>query len=109
MAVHEPIHNHRDQDGRVVLTPTEARQGVLGRPVLYVLVIGLVLAMLAWGAAEFWGMSIDERSPRDGAQVTTPATEPASENEAIVNDDPVPGTRRETEPVLVNPQPTGNQ
>ena len=47
MAVHEPIHNHRDADGRVVLTPQEARQGALGRPVLYVLVVGLLLAMLA--------------------------------------------------------------
>ena len=42
MAVHEPIHNHRDADGRVVLTPQEARQGALGRPVLYVLVAGLL-------------------------------------------------------------------
>ncbi|SIQ25403.1 hypothetical protein [Bosea sp. TND4EK4] len=29
-------------------TPVEARQGFLGRPVLMVLVAGLVLAMIAW-------------------------------------------------------------
>lgn len=107
MAIHEPIHNHRDRDGRVVLTETEARQGVLGRPVLYVLVIGLILAILAWGAAEFWGMSIDAQTPRDSTQASTPAT--ASENENIVNNDAAPGEKRQTEPAIVNPQPTGNQ
>jgi hypothetical protein len=109
MAVHEPIHNHRDRDGKVVLTPTEARQGALGRPVLYVLVVGLVLALLAWAAAEFWGAAIDTQTPRDASQVTTPATEPASENENIVNDNPVASDKTQTEPVLVNPQATGNQ
>jgi hypothetical protein len=109
MAVNEPIHNHRDAEDRVVLNATEARQGRPGRPVLYVLVIGLFLAMLAWAAAEFWGMAIDTQTPSDKTQVTTPATEPASENENVVNDDPAPGDKRQTEPVLVNPQPTGNQ
>jgi hypothetical protein len=109
MAIHDPLDNHRDPDGRVVLTPTEARQGMLGRPVLYVLVIGLLLAMLAWAAAEFWGMSIDTQTPADRTQVTAPATEPASENENIVNDNPVPGDQRQTEPVIVDPQATGNQ
>jgi hypothetical protein len=108
MAVHEPL-DHRHTERPVELTPTEARQGFLGRPVLYVLVTGLLLAMLAWGAAEFWGMSIDTQTPADSQQVTAPATEPASENENIVDDNPVPGTERQTEPVLINPQPTGNQ
>ncbi len=31
-----------------VVTAREARQGRLGRPVLYVLIGGLVLAMIAW-------------------------------------------------------------
>lgn len=109
MAIHEPIHNHRDRDGRVVLNETEARQGALGRPVLYVLVVGLILAMLAWAAAEFWGMSIDTQTPDDSTQVSTPATEPASENENIVNNDPAPGDKQQTQPVIVDPQPTGNQ
>lgn len=109
MAADEPISTHRDRDGRVVLTPTEARQGALGRPVLYVLVIGLILAMLAWAAAEFWGMAIDTQTPSDSTRVTAPATEPASENENIVNDDPGPAEQRHTEPVLVDPQATGNQ
>lgn len=109
MAAHEPIHNHRDRDEPVVLTPTEARQGMLGRPVLYVLVIGLLLAMLAWAAAEFWGKSIDTQTPGDSQQISVPATEPASENENIIDDNPVVGDQRQTEPVLVDPQPTDNQ
>jgi hypothetical protein len=108
MAIQEPYKEHA-RERPVTLTPTEARQGVLGRPVLYVLLIGLLLAMLAWGAAEFWGMSIDTQTPADGTQTSAPAANPASENENVVNDDPVPGEVRQTEPVIVNPQPTGNQ
>jgi len=36
-----------------VETPVEARQGFLGRPVLGVLIGGLVLAIIAWVAVEF--------------------------------------------------------
>lgn len=114
MALHEPTRDHPErrietEQEPVVLTPTEARQGMLGRPVLVVLVAGLALAMIAWAAAEFWGMSIDTQTPSDSQQISTPATEPASENENIVNDNPVPGEDQQTEPVLINPQPTGNQ
>ena len=59
---------------RETLTPREARQGMLGRPVLYVLVIGLVLALIAWGGAGMWGEKID----RDAA--TTPATTSQTDN-----------------------------
>lgn len=114
MAIHETTRNHPNhhidnEREPVVLTPTEARQGMLGRPVLMVLVAGLALAMIAWAAAEFWGMSIDTQTPSDSQQISTPATEPASENENIVNDNPVPGQDQQTEPALINPQPTGNQ
>lgn len=108
MAVHEP-GERRHTERPVELTPTEARQGVLGRPVLVVLVVGLILAMIAWAAAEFWGMAIDTQTPADTPQATSPATEPASENENIVNNDPVPGEERQQEPVLVNPQAPANQ
>ncbi|MBR0557594.1 hypothetical protein J5J10_18060 [Ciceribacter sp. L1K23] len=39
-------------------TPTEARQGSIGRPVLIVLLGGLIIAMLVWIPAEWWGSSI---------------------------------------------------
>ena len=44
---------HTTQDPAVE-TPVEARQGFLDRPVLAVLVGGLVLAMLAWVAVEYF-------------------------------------------------------
>lgn len=56
------ISNHRSQrqqSERVTESATDARQGRYGKPVLAVLVSALVLAMMAWGAAEIWGESID--------------------------------------------------
>ncbi|WP_156412203.1 hypothetical protein [Bosea sp. Root483D1] len=41
---------HSDADPAVE-TPVEARQGFLDRPVLIVLVAGLVLALVGWGIA----------------------------------------------------------
>jgi hypothetical protein len=107
MAIHEP-YNDRD-DRRVELSPVEARQGLLGRPVLYVLVAGLILAMLAWAASEFWGMSIDTQTPEDNAQITAPATEPVSENENIVNDNPPAGETLEKTPAVIDPTAPTNQ
>jgi hypothetical protein len=43
--------DHSDADP-AVQTPVEARQGFLGRPVLMVLVWGLVLAAAAWVVVE---------------------------------------------------------
>lgn len=42
---------HTDADPAVE-TPVEARQGFLGKPVLMVLVWGLILAVVAWIAVE---------------------------------------------------------
>ncbi len=41
----------------------KARQGRWGRQVLVVLIAALVLAMIAWGAAEFYGEAIDSGTP----------------------------------------------
>jgi hypothetical protein len=43
--------DHSDADPAVE-TPVEARQGFLGRPVLMVLIGGLVLAVIAWVSVE---------------------------------------------------------
>ncbi|MGF9693838.1 MULTISPECIES: hypothetical protein [unclassified Rhizobium] len=58
------------------MSPTEARQGRRGMPVFMVLVCGLVLAMVAWGAAEWWGQSTEppaEQTATPPAGSTTPA------------------------------------
>lgn len=63
------------------LTPTDARQGAKGMPVLKVLMAGIVLALLAWGGAEWWGA---ETAPPAEQTATPPAgpAEPANQNEA---------------------------
>ncbi|MEP7454943.1 hypothetical protein [Phyllobacterium sp. SB3] len=43
-------------------TAREARQGPLGKPVLLVLVGGLLLAAVAWGGAELFGESTDNKA-----------------------------------------------
>jgi len=107
MAIHEP---YRDTDERrVELSPVEARQGLLGRPVLMVLVAGLILAMVAWAVSELWGTSIDTQTPNDNTQITAPATEPATENENIVNDNAPAGENVEKAPAVVDPTTPGNQ
>jgi hypothetical protein len=57
------------------MSATEARQGRKGSPVLIVLVAGLVLALFAWGAAEWWGEATDppaEQTATPPAASTTP-------------------------------------
>jgi hypothetical protein len=105
MSMQNPTDDRPRADRPVELTPTEARQGFLGRPVLAVLVIGLVLAMLAWAAVEFWGMSI---APRE--TTTDPATTSSTVNDADkATETPPAGDKRQTEPVLIDPNATGNQ
>lgn len=107
MAINEP---HRDTDDRrVELSPVEARQGMLGRPVLVVLVAGLILAMAAWAASEYFGASIDTQTPADNTQTTAPATEPVSENENIINDNAPAGEKVEPAPAIVDPATPSNQ
>lgn len=102
-------NDHHDADGRVVLSANEARQGLRGTPVLYVLVGGLMLALVAWAGSEFYGKAIDTQTPENASRKSVPATEPASGNEGIIDDNPVPGEKQETEPTLVAPKATGNQ
>ncbi len=58
------------------LSATEARQGRRGTPVFMVLAIGLVLAMLGWGAVEWWAQTTEppaEQTATPPAGSTTPA------------------------------------
>ena len=72
-------------DRPVEVSSTEARAGFLGRPVLMVLVAGIALAFIAWGAAEFFvtNPTVDEpvaSAPSEPAAVddtTTSSTRPA--------------------------------
>lgn len=92
----------------VRLTTREARQGRLGKPVLVVLVCGLLLALIAWAGAELFGESVDRDSatktesqspstmaPADGTSTNQPTvTPPAGEKQqpAPTDQDPTPQT-----------------
>lgn len=46
-----------------LISGQNARQGRWGSRVLFILIAALVLALVAWGAAEFYGESIDNSTP----------------------------------------------
>lgn len=52
-------HPQTEPKSAVEIDADRARQGLLGRPVAVVLAGGLSLALVAWGAAEFWGKSLE--------------------------------------------------
>jgi hypothetical protein len=77
------------------MSPIEARQGFRGKPVLIVLLAGLVLAMLVWIPAEWWGNSI---APSNSANQSVTETAPSptstsgqSGNETVPQSNPTPG------------------
>ncbi|HEY8584238.1 MAG TPA: hypothetical protein VIL49_14880 [Capillimicrobium sp.] len=86
--------NRRDPTLRAdqpeVLSPGEARQAPQGKPVLYVLIAGLVLALFAWAAVEMYprGSSQTASYPPGRSETTgsvpstspTPAPTPSSPN-----------------------------
>jgi hypothetical protein len=77
------------------MSPVEARQGFRGKPVLIVLLAGLVLAMLVWIPAEWWGNSIAPSNPAN-QPVTETAPAPTSTsgqsgNETVAQSNPTPG------------------
>lgn len=70
----------------VTLNATEARQGSWGRPVFYVLVVGLILAVIAWWAAEYYGSEI--APPTDPATTSSVAPDPAVNSNTVDDNQP---------------------
>lgn len=63
--------------------PNKAKQGRQGRPVLMVLIVGLLLALVAWGVIEIYGTSIAPENPSgDPSSVPTERLDPASDPQA---------------------------
>lgn len=56
-----------------IVPADKARQGRRGRHVLIILIVGLILALIAWGVAEFYGEAID---PPGGTESATAAPMP---------------------------------
>lgn len=65
-----------------MVTATEARQGFKGKPVLIVLLAGLILAMLVWIPAEWWGNAIAPENPADLPQEQT-APAPSTDGSGV--------------------------
>jgi hypothetical protein len=57
----------RKDDPAVVENATAARQGRTGVPVLFVLAAGLILALVAWGWAEWWREATDPPTEQNTA------------------------------------------
>ncbi len=82
-------------------TAKEARQGPLGRPILMVLIGGLILALVAWAAAEMFGESAD-----DGATITNQNTDTGGQNTPSNNAMPPSGDQpTTTAPANESPTP----
>jgi hypothetical protein len=92
----DTITRRRTEDEPVTLTATEARQGNWGRPVLYVLVCGLILAMVAWWGAEYYGSAI--APPGTDQTITSSVRKAPLAGEKVIDDNQPKG-----EPVQKSP------
>ncbi|MGL4197666.1 MAG: hypothetical protein ACRCSX_07885 [Allorhizobium sp.] len=83
-----PDTNRRTRGLQPEVTATEARQGFRGKPVLIVLLGGLILAMLVWIPAEWWGNSIAPNEPQQQTAPSPAENQPAG---AQPQSNPTPG------------------
>jgi hypothetical protein len=67
------------------LTPTKARQGERGKPVLLVLIAALALAAIGWAGVEMWGQHIDPNKSQTAAPAPGPATGSAAQPGTVDN------------------------
>ena len=75
-----------DTTKTVELNGVQSRQGFLGRPVLMVLVCGLVLAAIAWAGAEMYGESTDnDAATKVEEKLPAPNSDAVSKQEAPGN------------------------
>jgi hypothetical protein len=104
------VRSTQELEKKVTLNATEARQGAIGRPVLMVLVGGLFLALLAWGAAEIFGESTDNDAATDVQQTeparsTAPAGDVTTPNQGTIDNTPPSGEPMQPAPTDRDPTP----
>jgi hypothetical protein len=96
----------QDTNRKVEASAVEARQGLLGRPVLYVLIGGLFLAMIAWGAAEIFGEAVDNDPATEVTQPSTDnSTSAAPQDQPVIDNSPAAGETQQTAPADRDPTP----
>jgi len=88
----------REGEQPVTLTATEARQGRWGIRVFYVLVCGLVLAMIAWWAAEYYGDAI--APPSTDQTTTSSVTKTPLTNPKVIDDNQPKGQPVQKSPTI---------
>ncbi|HVK90882.1 MAG TPA: hypothetical protein VM468_05670 [Mycoplana sp.] len=71
-----PASNRPTQEPPVELSATQARQGSFGRPVALVLAGGLILALIAWGAVEYWGETQDNAAEATNSEPAVHQSQP---------------------------------
>lgn len=95
------------QTGKVTETATDARQGSYGRPVLMVLIGGLVLVLLVWSGVEMWGESVDTDAQPTASTKSDPiSAQPSAPG--TFDDNPADGSSRPPEATDRSPSPSGN-
>lgn len=94
-----------DTNKTVRVSGVEARQGLLGRPVLMVLIGGLALAAVAWAGVEIFGESTDNDTATKVQQVAPATDEAAPANQGTVDNTPPAGDQMQTAPTDKNPNP----
>ncbi|MEJ1120174.1 hypothetical protein V9K92_17000 [Phyllobacterium sp. CCNWLW109] len=90
----------RSSNHNVKETGKEARQGPLGKPILYVLIGGLLLALIAWGGAELFGEGTD-----NSATITEQENPAAGQNKPSDQATPPSGDQPTTNPPVENARP----
>ena len=94
-----------DTNKTVDVSGVEARQGFLGRPVLMVLIAGLVLVFLAWGGAEIFGESTDNDAATQVEENTPANNEAAGSGQGTVDNTPPAGESMQPAPTENDPTP----
>lgn len=94
-----------DTNRTVDVNSVEARQGFLGRPVLMVLVAGLVLVLLAWGGAEIFGESTDNDAATQVEQSTPSGNDATGTGQETIDNTPPAGENAEPAPTDRDPTP----
>lgn len=98
----------RAQTEKVVeATPAQTRQGPLGKPVLMVLIAGLILAAIAWAVAGSYGEAIDTNTKGEQQPASTDGTKavvtPTDQN--VIDNTPASGEQMQSAPVDRDPTP----
>lgn len=94
----------RSDQKTVTETATEARQGNFGKPVLIVLVSGLLLAFVAWGAVEWWGKVLTSIISRPHQQRSTRSTRSHLEKARLTTIPPVEVQGHHKPPIAIRLQ-----